>query len=95
MKHMKHIKKFNEEYTGYADFDYNTPPHNQPITKEFILEELSKEYIQYQDYELTDQAKRDLDKLAERTLYSFHEQLSYASENFEGQFEEIVNGKYK
>lgn len=101
---MKHLRKFNEN-TKYNDSDYDYTGFTKDITlegvKNAIHEALQEKgrHSSHFSHQLEHGANADLnmdvEKLAQRIMYAFHNTLSYISEQYEGELEDIINGDFK
>jgi hypothetical protein len=91
---MKNIKKFNEHFTeeitdGKFDFDSDDQSITMDTIKSAIIEAMMthNEEIDAEDPKFAE----GIDDLTKMIMYSFQETLSYISENYEGEIEQILS----
>lgn len=91
---MKNIKKFNEHFTeeitdGKFDFDSDDQSITMDTIKSAIIEAMMthNEEIDAEDPKFSD----SINRLAEKIMSNFQDELAYMSENHEGEIEEILS----
>ena len=103
---MKNIKKFNEHsFNDYIDdgelpagYTPNTgkgatPKQFVPITIDIIKESIIEVMMDHNDeVDVNDPKFADsINRLAEKIMSNFQDELAYISENYEGEIEEILS----
>jgi len=91
---MKNIKKFNEHFTeeitdGKFDFDSDDQTITMDTIKESIIESIKE---RNNEVDVNDpKFAEGIDDLTKMIMSSFQETLSYISEHYEGEIEDILS----
>ncbi len=85
---MEHIKKFENYHDAEYDYTNSQKPITPEMVKETIMSELKKWEVDNPNLE------SDVDMLTKRIMFGFSETLSYMSENYESELEQIALGEY-